>query len=127
MRGGATAKSPGGRADRGDTSSFKYNNFYLEYPLDALLGPSFDAFSLASNSESGYNARTLGYWYALLDRGGRDLPRFYAEVRALAKLDRKARAARLGLPDAPAQSNHDATVASACGSAAADSRPPAGS
>ena len=50
-----------------------------------------------------------------------------AEVRALAKLDGQTRAARLGLPDAPARDDHEATVASACGSAAADSPPPAGS
>jgi len=58
---------------------------------------------------------------ALLDRVGRDLPLFYAEVRALAKLDRKVRAARLGLPDAPAPDDYDAAVSSACDIAAASS------
>lgn len=55
----------------GDTTLFKYNNFYKEFVLDALLGPSFDAFSVISNSEGGYNIRLLGWWYALLHQGGR--------------------------------------------------------
>ena len=55
----------------GDTTLFKYNNFYKEFVLDALLGPSFDAFSVISNSEGGYNPRLLGWWYALLHQGGR--------------------------------------------------------
>ncbi len=55
----------------GDTTVFKYNNFYKEFVLDALLGPSFDAFSVISNSEGGYNPRLLGWWYALLQQGGR--------------------------------------------------------
>jgi hypothetical protein len=55
----------------GDTTLFKYNNFYKEFVLDALLGPSFDAFSVISNSEGGHNVRLLGWWYALLQQGGR--------------------------------------------------------
>ncbi len=50
---------------------FLNNNFYKTYPFDGLLGPSFDAWSVASNSERGYNGRQLGWWYALLDRGAR--------------------------------------------------------
>ncbi|MCX7005223.1 MAG: CehA/McbA family metallohydrolase [bacterium] len=50
---------------------FYYNNFYKDYPLSALLGPSFDAWSVASNNERGFNPRQLGWWYALLDRGAR--------------------------------------------------------
>ncbi|GEM_PF-904265 len=50
---------------------YEWNNFYKSYPLDALLGPAFDAWSVASNNERGYNGRQLGWWYALLNRGSR--------------------------------------------------------
>lgn len=58
---------------------------------------------------------------ALLDRMGRDLPRFYAEVRTLAKLDRRARDAQLGIPDTPPRDDYAAAVLSACAIAAASS------
>lgn len=50
---------------------YVWNNFYKTYPLDALLGPSFDAWSVMSCSEYRYNPRQLGWWYALLNRGAR--------------------------------------------------------
>ncbi len=50
---------------------FSQNNFYKTYLLDGLLGPCFDAWSVMSNNERGFNGRLLGWWYALLRRGGR--------------------------------------------------------
>ncbi len=70
--GGVTYPVHADRLFPGETNAlFKYNNFYKEFVLDALLGPSFDAFSVISNSEGGYNPRLLGWWYALLHQGGR--------------------------------------------------------